>query len=61
MKLEKNIYTITEEIITSSKSGKEITFIVISVSVGGENLEIGRLLKTEDVEKKLNLQLKFGA
>lgn len=52
-------YEITEKKITS-KSGKELTFIVVNIPVGGELIEIGTILKTEEIEKTIKLQEKFG-
>lgn len=53
-------YEISEKTVVS-KAGKEITFIVINVSVGGELMEIGSILKTESIDKIIALQEKFGA
>ena len=52
-------YKITEKNITS-KNGKDLTFICVNVSVAGELIEIGTILKTEEIVKYERLQEKFG-
>ena len=52
-------YTITEKEITS-KNGKQLTFIVVNITVAGELMEIGTILKTDEIVKIENLQKKFG-
>lgn len=52
-------YVITEKEITS-KNGKQLTFIVVNITVAGELMEIGTILKTDEIAKIENLQKKFG-
>ena len=52
-------YTITEKEITS-KNGKQLTFITVNITVAGELMEIGSILKTDEIVKIENLQKKFG-
>lgn len=52
-------YVITEKEITS-KNGKQLTFIVVNITVAGELMEIGTILKTDEITKIENLQKKFG-